>query len=225
LVTLRYPAVLFDIDGTLLDSAQDIVASVRHALRLVDAREPPDRDAILIETGKPLETIYANLGYPPDSALTQRFITAYREHFAVHMSDHTRPYPQARETLATLRQAGVRLAVVTTKLQAQAELAVRAGGLDSFFDYVHGWSEGRRHKPDPEPVLDALAALGAEPGQALMVGDSEQDVLAARAAGVDSCAVTYGFRPPVLLRFLRPDFMISRLDDLIAVVLNDAAGG
>jgi phosphoglycolate phosphatase len=186
----------------------------------VSSREPPDAETILLEVGKPLEFILGDFGYPTDPVSTSRFVATYRRHFAEHMSDHTRLYPQVRETLALLRESRVRLAVVTTKHQVQAELSLRASRLADSFDYVQGWSDGRKHKPDPEPVESTLAALGVEAASALMVGDSEQDILAARAARVASCAVTYGFRPVLLLRSFRPDFMISRIDDLPAIVID-----
>jgi pyrophosphatase PpaX len=79
--------------------------------------------------------------------------------------------------------------------------------------------EGRQHKPHPEPVLAALSRLGAKSGEGLMVGDSELDIEAGRAAGVATCAVTYGFRPVWLLRELRPDFLISNIRDLVPIVV------
>jgi len=215
----RFSAALFDLDGTLVDSSHELVASVRDALLAVDPREPPDDDTILLEVGKPLETILRELGYPADENTAGRFVDTYRRVFAARLeSAPPRLYPHVPETLGLLREAGVRLAVVTTKHQVQAELTVRAAGLAHRFDYVHGWAEGRRHKPDPEPVLVALRALGAQKDDAIMVGDTEQDILAAHAAGVTSCAVTYGFRPVLLLRTLRPDFIVSRFDDIGPIV-------
>ena len=219
LYDLRYAAVLFDLDGTLIDSEQDLTASVKHALRLVDDRKPPPDDAIIMEIGKPLEVILGNLGYPNDHETAAEFATGYREYYAEHCSDHTRPYPLTMEVLALLAEAGVRLALVTTKQQLQAELVVKGVGLHDFFSYVHGWREGLKHKPDPEPVLIALGKLGVQPPEALMVGDTEQDILAAKAAGVATCAVTYGFRPPMLLRTLKPDYTVTRITDVVHIVL------
>jgi HAD superfamily hydrolase (TIGR01549 family) len=220
----RFDAVLFDLDGTLLLSAPDLVASVRHALARVDDREPPDDDTILMEVGKPLETILRELGYPagPDDA--RRFADVYREHFARTFGTHTRLVPMAQEVLEALIEAGVKRAVVTTKHQAQADMAVDKMGLTRFFNYIRGWREGRKHKPDPEPFLSAAAELGVEPGRALVVGDTEQDIIAAKNGELTCCAVTWGFRPLLMLRTLKPDFMISRLPDLLPIVAspNDA---
>ena len=216
---LRYRAAIFDLDGTLIDSARDLVESVVYALGCVDGREPPDGDTIIMEIGKPLETILRHLGYPSDEASTRQFVENYRRHFADHFPHHTRVFPGVHETLAVLRDAGVRLALVTTKHQTQAEHAVRKTGLDGYFHYLHGWSEGRRHKPHPEPVETALGKLGVPAAEAIVIGDTEQDIESAKAAGVATCAVAYGFRPVLMLRALRPDFLVARFSDIAHIVI------
>lgn len=220
--SLRYRAVLFDLDGTLIDSAEDLTASVRYALRRVQDRELPPDDVIMMEIGKPLEVILKNLGYPSEPADTVRFVETYRQHYAEHFDDHTRTFPSACEVLGYLREAGAKLALVTAKHQTQAEFTAREMGLSDYFDYIHGWREGLKHKPDPEPIQIALDKLGTRPEDSLVVGDTEQDVLAAKAAGVPTCAVTYGFRPLMMIRALRPDYMICRVTDLVHIVVTHA---
>lgn len=217
---LRYPAVLFDLDGTLIDSAVDLVNSVHFALRQVaPERELPEGEDILVQVGKPLEVILRELGYPSDPMNTEKFVETYRLHYAEHFNEHTELYAGVAETLAALREAGARLALVTTKHQHQADFTVRACGLAQYFDYVHGWQEGRQHKPHPEPVLAALARLGFGPESAIMVGDSELDIEAGKAAGTATCGVTYGFRPAWFLVSLHPDFLISDVRDLFHIVV------
>ncbi len=225
MTTLRFAAALFDLDGTLIDSAQDLVASVQQALKhVVPDREPPEGEDILVQVGKPLEVILRELGYPTDEATAARFVDTYRAHYAGHFNEHTRLYAGVEAMLEYLRSAGVKLALVTTKHQAQADFTVEAFGLAHWFDYVHGWQEGRQHKPHPEPVRTALQRLGVQPGDAIMVGDSEQDIESAKAAGVATCAVTYGFRPAWFLRSLRPDFLVSRATDIVPIVVADVGG-
>jgi pyrophosphatase PpaX len=223
LPALRYSAALFDLDGTLIDSAQDLVGSVRYALKHVGPdREPPEGKDILVQVGKPLEVILRELGYPADEASAGRFVDTYRAHYAEHFNEHTKPYPGVEDVLEFLKASGVRLALVTTKHQAQADFTVEAFGLAQYFDYVHGWQEGRQHKPHPEPVLTALGRLGVQPGAAIMVGDSELDIESAKAAGVATCAVTYGFRPAWFLRAFRPDFLVSAAADIVPIVVSGA---
>jgi 2-phosphoglycolate phosphatase len=219
LTTLRYHAVLFDLDGTLIDSAQDVVASVRYAVEKVfPGREAPDADDVLVQVGKPLEVVVREMELAVGDADVRRFVDVYRAHYAEHFNEHTRLYPQVKELLDYLKTAGVSLAVVTTKHQTQADFTVAGCGLSGYFDYVHGWQEGRQHKPHPEPVLTALARLDLEAGAAIMVGDSELDIEAAKAAGVDTCAVTYGFRPAWLLQSYHPDYLVTRAADIGPIV-------
>jgi len=209
------------LDGTLIDSGQDIVRSVRHALSQVFSdRELPADEDVLVLIGLPLESVVRELGYPADKESTRRFADVYRAYYAEHYNDNTKVYPGIRELLEELQGAGVKLALVTTKHQIQAEFTLAGIGLACYFDYVHGWHEGRKHKPDPEPVLNSLRRLDVQPGAAIMVGDSELDIQAAKAAGVDTCAVTYGFRPAWFLRSFHPDFLVARPADVAPVVIS-----
>jgi 2-phosphoglycolate phosphatase len=225
LSSLRYCAVLFDLDGTLVDSGKDIVSSVRHSLTQIFAgRDLPADDDILVLVGLPLESILRQLGYPADQESTRRFVDIYRAYYAEHYNDNTKVYPGVRELLEKLRAAGAKLALVTTKHQTQAEFTLAGTGLASYFDYVHGWLEGRKHKPDPEPILASLSRLDVQPGVTIMVGDSELDIQSAKAAGVDTCAVTYGFRPARFLRSFHPDFLVAHSADIAPIVISQEEG-
>jgi HAD superfamily hydrolase (TIGR01509 family) len=175
---------------------------------------------MLVLIGQPLESVVRELGYPADKESTRRFANAYRAYYAEHYDDDTKVYPGTKELLEKLRSAGVKLALVTTKHQTQAEFTLAGAGLSRYFNYVHGWLEGRKHKPDPEPVLAALSRLDAQPGAAIMVGDSELDMQSAKAAGIDTCAVTYGFRPAWFLKSFHPDFLVARPADVAPIVIS-----
>ncbi len=221
---LRYAAAIFDLDGTLIDSGQDIARSMRHAFGQVFSEHSlPADEEMLVLIGQPLESIVRELGYPADKERARRFVEAYRAYYAEHYNDNTKVYPGIRELLETLQGAGVKLALVTTKHQIQAEFTLAGNGLSCYFDYVHGWLEGRRHKPDPEPVVSALGRLELQPSAAIMVGDSELDIQSAKAAGVDTCAVTYGFRPAWFLKSFHPDFLVARPADVAPIVISQEA--
>jgi pyrophosphatase PpaX len=222
---LRYSAALFDLDGTLVDSGQDIVNSVRHALSQVfSGRDLPADEDVLVLVGRPLESIVRELGYPADQESTRRFADVYRTYYAEHYNDSTKVYLGIKELLEHLQSAGVKLGLVTTKHQTQAEFTLAGTGLAGYFDYVHGWLEGRKHKPDPEPVLAALSRLVAQPGSTIMVGDSELDIQSAKAAEVDTCAVTYGFRPAWFLASFHPDFLVAHPADVASIVVAEVDG-
>ena len=222
---LRYRAVLFDLDGTLVDSSKDIISSIHYALgQVFSAHKLPADDDILVLIGRPLESIIRDLGYPADGESARRFAEEYRSYYAEHYNDTTKPFPGVRQLLERLRQAGAKIGLVSTKQQIQAEFTLAGIGLSCFFDYVRGWDVGRKHKPDPEPVVASLERLEVPPGQALMVGDSELDIEAARAAGVDACAVTYGFRPAWFLGSMKPKFLVACPDEIIPIVINSDDG-
>ena len=191
---VRLKAILFDLDGTLVDSAGDL----RDALNALLAEEglaPLDLQAVkgmvgdgvakLVERG--LTARGAGLDRLP--ARVARFMELYEPNAA----RLTRPYPLVAETLESLRQRGLRLAVVTNKPHAATMRILEALDLARFFDAVVGGDTLSRRKPDPAPLLHAMRALDAAPAETLMVGDNHHDVAAARAAGVPVAVVAYGY--------------------------------
>jgi pyrophosphatase PpaX len=192
--------------------------AVQYALKSLDSKEPPSSDEIIDQVGKPLATITHNLGYNFTPEQIILFEKTYRTYYEEHFQDHTKIFPGVIETLKKLQANNFKMAVITTKHQLQADMAVKAFGLDKYFHYIHGWLEGRQHKPDPEPVFTALKALNSSSIQVLYVGDTEQDVLCGQAAQVDTCAVTYGFRTAKYLKSLNPTFIIDHFSDIISII-------
>jgi phosphoglycolate phosphatase len=213
-----YDAILFDLDGTLIDSAEDLVQAVQHAFVRLGV-EAPDRSIIIRNVGRPLVDFPELLGRDFTDRQRRDFVRYYRAYYSLHCGDHTTCFPGVIVTLERLRSAGLKLAVITTKSQDQAEGTVRTVGLSRFFGYVRGMSDGRKPKPDPEPLLETIKELGVQPIDVLMVGDSEQDILAAQGAGVDSCACLYGFRDPDYLLSLEPTYHINSFSELLGIAL------
>jgi phosphoglycolate phosphatase len=187
-------AVLCDLDGTLVDSAEDIRAAL-NALLAEAGREPvgPDEIKTMIGdgVGKLIERALAARGGDPGEAprLVPRFLALYEPSAA----RSTRPYPGVRETLQALRSRGLRIAVVTNKPEAATQEILASLDLASLVEVVVGGDTAPERKPHPAPVLLALDRLGVAPTEAVMVGDNHHDVSAARAAGVRAIAVTYGY--------------------------------
>jgi phosphoglycolate phosphatase len=208
--------ILCDLDGTLVDSRRDIAGAFQGALRgLVDA-PVPDEAAIAGHIGKPLAHMLQALGYALSPGHLETFLVTYRRLYVAGKARHTRPYPGVAVTLQRL--ASMRLGIVTTKDPSQATHVLRKLALLPFFHHVQGGSPGMPLKPAPDPVLAALNVLHAEPHQTLMVGDTPADILAGRAAGVRTCAVTYGFGRREELAACAPDHVIGRFADVCELV-------
>ena len=218
-------AVLFDLDGTLVDSLPDLAAAVNGLLREF-GRPALDDAAVarMIGDGVPklVERALAASGVRdiPLSAAIERF----RAFYDADPTRLTRPYPDVAAVLQFLTREHRSLAVCTNKVQ-QATRAVLAGlGLAPFFAEVVGGDVLPRHKPDPAQLLFALERLGIAPAEAAMVGDHRNDVLAARAAGTRAIFAAYGYGQ-ASLGDLEPDAAIDRFSDLPAVLSSLAARG
>lgn len=204
-------AIVFDLDGTLVDSLPDIVASFRAAFARLGA-EPPTPEAVRALIGQPLEAMYG--AFEDDPARIAALADAYREIYPQRFTERTRPFPGVEALLAELRERGWALAVATTKRTTMARRLVSALGLGAALDHVQG-TDGFPHKPAPDVVLRALAALGAE--GAWMVGDTVGDLEAGRAAGLRTYAVTWGTHGRARLAEARPDALEDDLRALPAL--------
>jgi pyrophosphatase PpaX len=186
---MPYRVVLFDLDGTLVDSIELIVLAATHAFTTVRGHSP-ERAEIMAQIGKPLMVQFG--AYARDEAELHRYLTAYREHQLAHHDALTRPYPGVNDVVAGLTAAGHSLGVVTSKIEPLAHRALDHVGLRDHFPLVVGIESTARHKPNPEPLLFAMDRLAAAPQECVYVGDSPFDLQAARAARIDSIAVTWG---------------------------------
>jgi pyrophosphatase PpaX len=180
-------AVVFDLDGTLLDSVPLIVASHRHALQAVLGRDEPD-EVLRAGIGKPL--IEQMRAFDPDRA--DDLFAAYQAWNLEATPRYVRWFDGVPELLERLRDAGLRLGVATSKMRTSVDLAFRTVPPPVEFDAIVTLEDTTTHKPDPAPLLHALAGLGAPPAQALYVGDAVVDIEAARAAGCAAVGVTWG---------------------------------
>jgi phosphoglycolate phosphatase len=214
--TLR--AVLFDLDGTLLDTAADIASALNHALAPRGAFTT-DQVRQMIGRGVPtlieraLQRLNVAAGEPERAAIQQRFYTHYQQ---LHDGDEflTRPYPGAAQALGALFARGMKIAVVTNKPRDAAVAVLARLGLHNWIHVVVGGDSCAQRKPHPRPLLLALERLGVRATQALMVGDSQIDVETARAAGVPILCVPYGYNEGADPRTLPCDGFVESLGEL-----------
>ena len=184
---MKFPVVLFDLDGTLVDSAAAILGSFHHATETVLRRRFPD-DEILARVGG---TNLAHQMALLDPDRVDELVRVYRAHNDPQYSELA-CFEGVLDVLQQLKIESRRLGFVSAKRRPTVERALRSAGMGEYLDVVVGSDDTQRHKPDPEPVLKALELLEADPDEAAYVGDSPFDVAAARAAGVFAVAVGWG---------------------------------
>jgi pyrophosphatase PpaX len=204
-------AILFDLDGTLLDSIELILTSARHAFGSL-GRECPSDQEWLAGVGIPLFTMFGR--YARDEEDLHALIRAYRDYQMANHDRLVRCYDDVVETVAMLHGRGHELAVVTSKSEWLALRGLVHVGLARYFDTIVGCDASTRHKPDPEPVRIALHRLGARPEDAIFVGDSVHDVLAGNAAGVTTAAALWGAFRREDLEPGEPGHWLERMSDL-----------
>jgi phosphoglycolate phosphatase len=207
--------LLFDLDGTLVDSRADIAGAVNHTLRTL-GRPTLSLEVVTQYVGDGVRQLLTRAAGPMSDEEMARGLSIFLPYYLDHCAETTTLYPGVRETLA--RCEGRAMALVTNKPAAHTAKTLAALELEKAFGVVLGGDSLPTRKPAPEPLWEALRLLGAAPERALMVGDSLADIHAARAAGVRVAAVTYGFRPADELRAASPDFVFNTITDLWEVL-------
>ncbi len=211
---MRFPVVLFDLDGTVIDSGPIILASMRHAARAVLGREFPDEQLLAAVGGPGLEAQMRAL----DPSRVDELVATYRAHNEP-LHDGLECFPGMEAALVRLKDEGCRLGVVTAKRRNTVELAFATVPLGGLFEVVVGGDETQRHKPDPEPLLLALERLEACSEEAAYVGDSPFDVRAAKAAGVYAVAVGWGgIHEEEVLLAEEPDAYVESAEELLGAL-------
>jgi pyrophosphatase PpaX len=210
-------AALFDFDGTLVDTTDLIYQSMRHATGEVLGREI-SRDVLMANVGQPLPRQMELLSAEHAEAL----LDSYRLHNEENHDALIKEFPGVEESLARLKAAGVRVGVVTSKRRFSVDMALKNfPGLGDVVDQWVTMEDTTDHKPRPEPLLKGLELLGNVPReQAAYVGDSPFDIAAAKAAGVESVAVSWGAFSEDALRAAEPDHLVPDLDAAVDVLLS-----
>ncbi len=227
-------AVIVDLDGTMVDTLGDFVVALNHTLD--DLRLPPvDRALVERSVGKGSEHLVRTvldhqlalpdvlaagalaLEWPRDD-VNQLALQRYQHHYRFINGQHSDVYPGVLEGLQHVQALGLPMACLTNKPLAFAQALLEIKGLDGFFSQVFGGDSFERKKPDPLPLLKTCEALGTPPAQTLMVGDSQNDGIAARAAGCPVALVTYGYNHGDPIAEAPHDWLLGSLADLRAAL-------
>lgn len=209
--------LIFDLDGTLIDSRVDLVNSVNAMLRHFKRQVlPPEIIATYVGDGAPM-LIQRALGDPNDKTFLSQALDYFLSYYRVHKLDHTHAYPGIPEALAALRQgqngAPRRMAVLSNKPVNPSRQIVEALGLKPYFDQVYGGNSFPTKKPDPEGARKLMEEADVAPEETMIIGDSSIDVLTGQNAGAWTCGVTYGFAPQTL-QALPPDLLVDSPPEL-----------
>lgn len=215
-MTAPLPALLFDLDGTLIDSIELILGSARHAFIGFQGATPTD-DEWRATIGRPLQRVLMDFANS-DQAEADRLLGRYREYQLMHHDRLVRAYDGVVATLHQLAAAGHPMAVVTSKSDWIAVKGLELAGLYDILSVVVGCDTCVNHKPHPEPVERALALLGASAANALFVGDSPHDIESGRAAGVFTVGVTWGAFAHGEMEACGADAVIHDIVELPAVI-------
>lgn len=204
--------ILFDLDGTLIDTNQLIVASFKHTFdhfklsftdeEIIEFNGPP-----LVETFKKIDPIRAD-----------EMVATYRSHNYLHHDQYVTAFPNVLETLEALKRNDIRMGIVTTKLAKGVEMGLKKTGLIGFFDSIITLDDVTHAKPHAEPVLKAMESLGGESNSTIMVGDNSHDIEAGHNAGVRTAAVSWSQKGKERLLTYKPTYMLEKMTDLLQIV-------
>lgn len=210
--------ILFDLDGTLVDTTELILESFAYAFECHLPAQLPAREQLIATFGRSLPDTLCELAqeagaFEPDS-VGAAMLETYREFQLAHHDRLIRPIAGIEEALAALAAAGQRMGLVTSKMESFARRGLRQFGLEQYFELGVFHEDTDRHKPDPAPLLLAAERAAVPPGRTVYVGDSVHDVAAGRAAGMRTVAVLWGPFDRLVLESAGPDVLVGAPQDL-----------
>lgn len=213
--------LIFDLDGTLTDTAQDIADAINYALKPFGQKKySVEETKAMVGSGisKLLESLLPAV--PPQervirgASAKEIVINRFLEYYSEHLLDNTKAYPYVKETLSKL--GNYKKAVVSNKRETLSKSILEGLGILEFFDIVFGSDSVREKKPSPVPILDLMKRFGIPKNEAIIIGDSNYDIEAGKAAGIRTVAVTYGFRSREVLK--DADFIIDSFNELPDII-------
>lgn len=206
-------SILFDVDGTLLDTGEFIIQATEHALRS-HGHTVPDRSVISKAVGAHFPEYYHMLAGRDADA--EQLVETHRE-FQYKNYHLVKPFPGTMEVLRALKEKGYKIAAVTTRSKKTSIQTIEDAGIEKYFDAIISWEDVAEHKPHPEPLLKALDLVGGTPDKAVMIGDSHLDVEAGKNAGTMTIRAGYGFHKENM-HDPEPDIIIDNISDLLKIL-------
>ncbi|MGV3464619.1 MAG: pyrophosphatase PpaX [Heyndrickxia sp.] len=205
--------ILFDLDGTLIDTNELIIASFLHTLNHYYPGKYT-REDVLPFIGPSLKETFSSID--PDKV--DEMIEKYRTHNLAHHDLLVKEFEGVFETVKTLKEKGYKLAIVSTKTSSTVRKGLRLTNLESFFDIIIAIDDVENVKPHPEPIEKALRLLCSKPQEAIMVGDNYHDILGAKNAGTLSAGVAWSAKGRAYIESYEPDYILDNMRDLLNIV-------
>jgi phosphoglycolate phosphatase len=203
--------IIFDLDGTLVDTRQDITNSVNYARKMFGL-PPLDVDTVIKHVGNGVKKLMERSLPENQRDKVQEAVSHFREHYKDHALVYSRLYPGVEDTLSHFQNK--KLAIISNKPEEFSRHVLKGLNVDNYFDLILGGDSLPVMKPNPEPILRVLDAVRVVPDKAVMVGDGIADIEAGKRAQVLTCAVSYGFRKKEILLAVKPDFMVNDILEL-----------
>ncbi|MFD3262171.1 pyrophosphatase PpaX [Paenibacillus lentus] len=210
---MKIDTVLFDLDGTIVDTNELIIASFQHVLD--KHKQPHTREQIIPYMGMTLEQQFQAFSGWQDVA---ELVTDYRSFNTVHHDTMVKGFPHVDEVISALKDKGIKVGIVTTKIRPSTMRVLELFGLLKYMDTIVTVQDVTHPKPHPEPVLTAMERLNADPKRTLMVGDSPADIKSAQAAGALSAAVAWSLKGAEELKKYNPDYILEDMLDLYGIL-------
>lgn len=211
---MKYSTILFDLDGTLLDTNELIIGSFLHTLGHFLPDKVFTREDIIPHMGKTLTDMLQLF----DQERVEEMIQVYREHNISNHDQIVTIFPGVQEVVKELHKRGIKLGIVTTKQRNTVEMGLKLFDLMQYMGSIVTLQDVENPKPHPEPILKAMAELGALAPETLMIGDSRYDIEAAQRAGIDSAGVAWSLKGTEHLKQFSPTYMLEKMQDLLQIV-------
>jgi len=206
--------LIFDLDGTLADTSKDITDAVNYAVKPFGVK-PLSVSEVKARVGSGLTKLIESLiPEERDFSAKEEAVKRFLEYYSIHLLDYTKPYPQAKETLSKL--GAYKKAVISNKREVLSKKVLEGLGLLEFFDIVLGSDSVSERKPSPVPIFELLKRFGVSKDEAVIIGDSNYDIGAGKAAGIKTIAVTYGYRDREVLK--GADFIIDNFGEILRIL-------
>jgi pyrophosphatase PpaX len=205
--------VLFDLDGTLIDTNELIISSFLHTLEHYYPKQYK-REDVLPFLGPTLRETFE----PMDGTKVDEMIATYRKYNLAHHDTFVTEFPTVLDTVKILKEKGYKVGIVTTKISDVVMKGLKLTKLDSYFDVIVALDHVEKAKPDPEPIFKALEQLGSKPEEAIMVGDNYHDILAGKNAGTKTAGVAWTIKGRDHLEQFEPDYILEEMADLLKIL-------